>query len=106
MPVLVDTRLALIEQPFAMGEEAELEGLHSPIRLAADESVQGIADLPGLVGRFNVVNIKLDKLGGLTEGFAMARRYAAWPWRNGWQYGRHIARHGAGNSPWSNLRYR
>jgi L-alanine-DL-glutamate epimerase-like enolase superfamily enzyme len=33
-----------------------------------------LADLPGLVGRFNVVNIKLDKCGGLTEGLAMARQ--------------------------------
>lgn len=76
MPVLVETRVALIEQPFAIGQEAELEGLHSPIQVAADESVQGIADLPGLVGRFNVVNIKLDKCGGLTEGLAMARAAA------------------------------
>ena len=76
MPVLVETRVALIEQPFAIGQEAQLEGLDSPIQLAADESVQGIADLAGLVGRFNVVNIKLDKCGGLTEGLAMARAAA------------------------------
>ncbi len=50
-----------------------MDGFRSPIPLAADESVQSLADLPGLVGRFNVVNIKLDKCGGLTEGLAMAR---------------------------------
>ena len=49
------------------GREADLEGFDSPIPLAADESVQGLADVAGLVGRFNVVNIKLDKCGGLTE---------------------------------------
>jgi len=43
------------------------------IPIAADESVQSLADIPGLVGRFRVVNIKLDKAGGLTEGLKMAR---------------------------------
>ena len=73
MPVLVEARVELIEQPFKIGREAQLDGLSSPIPLAADESVQGLADLPALVGRFNVVNIKLDKCGGLTEALAMAR---------------------------------
>jgi L-Ala-D/L-Glu epimerase len=50
-----------------------VDGLHSPIPLAADESVQTLEELPSLVGRFNVVNIKLDKCGGLTAGLAMAR---------------------------------
>lgn len=73
MPVLVDTRVALVEQPFRIGEEALLDGYNSPIPIAADESVQDLGDIPSLVGRFNVVNIKLDKCGGLTEGLAMAR---------------------------------
>ena len=73
MPVLVEARVELIEQPFKICEDAQLDGLNSPIPLAADESVQGLADIQGLVGRFNVVNIKLDKCGGLTEALAMAR---------------------------------
>ncbi|WP_129780122.1 dipeptide epimerase [Peristeroidobacter soli] len=73
MPTLVAARVALIEQPFRIGEEALLDGFAAPIPIAADESVQGLADIPSLVGRFNVVNIKLDKCGGLTEGLAMAR---------------------------------
>jgi L-alanine-DL-glutamate epimerase-like enolase superfamily enzyme len=73
MPVLLEARVALIEQPFPIGQEALLEGFQSPIPIAADESVQCLADIPSLVGRFNVVNIKLDKCGGLTEGLAMAR---------------------------------
>jgi len=73
MPVLVETGVKLIEQPFKIGEEAQLDGFQSPIPLAADESVQGLRDVPGLAGRFNVVNIKLDKCGGLTEALAMAR---------------------------------
>jgi len=74
MPVLVDARVGLIEQPFPIGREADLEGLRSPIPIAADESAQDLKDVTGLVGRFDVVNIKLDKSGGLTEGLAMARQ--------------------------------
>jgi L-alanine-DL-glutamate epimerase-like enolase superfamily enzyme len=73
MPTLINARVALIEQPFPMGKESLLDGFQSPIPIAADESVQSHADLPELVGRFNVVNIKLDKCGGLTEGLAMIR---------------------------------
>lgn len=73
MPVLMEARVALIEQPFPIGQEALLDGLQSPIPIAADESVQSLSDIPALAGRFNVVNIKLDKCGGLTEGLAMAR---------------------------------
>lgn len=63
----------LLEQPLARGREADLEGFESAIPIAADESALSLADLPGLVGRFQVVNIKLDKCGGLTEGLAIAR---------------------------------
>jgi L-alanine-DL-glutamate epimerase-like enolase superfamily enzyme len=74
MPVLQEARVALIEQPFPIGQESLLDGLQSPIPIAADESVQTLADVPGLAGRVQVINIKLDKCGGLTEGLAMARR--------------------------------
>jgi L-alanine-DL-glutamate epimerase-like enolase superfamily enzyme len=73
LPTLTETNVALIEQPFPIGQEALLDGFQSPIPIAADESAQNLADVAGLVGRFNVVNIKLDKCGGLTEGLAMAR---------------------------------
>lgn len=73
MPLLTDMRVSLIEQPFPVGQEVLLDGFQSPIPIAADESVQSSADIPGLVGRFSVVNIKLDKCGGLSEGLAMAR---------------------------------
>jgi L-Ala-D/L-Glu epimerase len=74
MPVFVEARVKLIEQPFKIGQEAQLDGFKSPIPIAADESAQGLTDVRGLVGRFSVVNIKLDKCGGLTEGLAMARK--------------------------------
>jgi L-alanine-DL-glutamate epimerase-like enolase superfamily enzyme len=69
---LADARVDLLEQPLARGHEAELETFASPVPLAADESALSLVDVPGLVGRFQVVNIKLDKCGGLTEGLAMA----------------------------------
>jgi L-alanine-DL-glutamate epimerase-like enolase superfamily enzyme len=73
MPTLTDARVALIEQPFPTGQESLLDGFGTPIPIAADESVQCLSDIAGLVGRFDVINIKLDKCGGLTEGLAMAR---------------------------------
>jgi L-alanine-DL-glutamate epimerase-like enolase superfamily enzyme len=71
MADLVACQVKLVEQPFARGRESELDGLRCPIPVAADESVQGIADIEPLVGRFDIINIKLDKCGGLTEGLAM-----------------------------------
>ena len=72
VPVLEDAGVLLLEQPLPRGNDAELEGLHCPAPLAADESVQGLAEVAALVGRFDVVNIKLDKCGGLTEALLMA----------------------------------
>ncbi len=51
-----------------------MDGLESPIPVAADESAQTADDLPNIVNRANIVNIKLDKCGGLTAAFAMASR--------------------------------
>ncbi len=74
LPMLVGAQVALVEQPFPVGRETELDGLSSPIRIVADESVQDRNDIDRLAGRFNVVNIKLDKCGGLTEALAMAEQ--------------------------------
>jgi L-Ala-D/L-Glu epimerase len=76
LPVLVDAGVQLIEQPFRIGDESLLQGARYPIPIAADESVQSLADVPKLPGRFDVMNIKLDKCGGLTEALAMAREAA------------------------------
>ena len=65
-------RVSLLEQPLKRGSEAELDGLSSSIPIAGDESLLSLADLSSAPGRFDVVNIKLDKCGGLTEGLAMA----------------------------------
>jgi L-alanine-DL-glutamate epimerase-like enolase superfamily enzyme len=74
LPVLVAHRVAQLEQPLARGREADLDGLARPLPFVADESALVLADTDGLVGRFDVVNVKLDKCGGLTEGLAIARR--------------------------------
>lgn len=71
MPVFLETEISLIEQPVKVGHEAELEGLDTAIPLAADESVQGLTDIEKARGRFDIVNIKLDKCGGLTEALMM-----------------------------------
>ena len=64
--------VSLLEQPLKRGCEADLDGFVSPIPIAGDESLLCLADVAGAVGRFDVVNIKLDKCGGLTEGLLMA----------------------------------
>jgi len=64
-------QVSLIEQPLRRGREADLSGYYSEIPLAADESVLSLADIPNIEGRFDIINIKLDKCGGLTEALAM-----------------------------------
>jgi L-Ala-D/L-Glu epimerase len=64
-------QVSLIEQPLRRGREADLSGYHSEIPIAADESVLSLADIPNIEGRFDIINIKLDKCGGLTEALEM-----------------------------------
>jgi len=68
---LLELGVELIEQPLPRGADAALEGLRTPVPLAADESCTDRASLPALAGRYAYVNIKLDKCGGLTEALAM-----------------------------------
>ena len=71
LPELQAQGVELIEQPVERGHDAQLDGLASPIPLAADESCVDRGSLPALVGRYEYVNIKLDKTGGLTEALVM-----------------------------------
>lgn len=73
MPVLVEADVQLIEQPFPRNRDSWLDGLQSPIRIASDESIHKASDVAGAAGRFDVINIKLDKCGGLTEALDMVR---------------------------------
>ena len=65
-PVLAEARVDLVEQPLPADADAALQGFESVSRLCADESCHVATDLPRLRGRYQVVNIKLDKTGGLT----------------------------------------
>ncbi len=72
LPQLAQAGVELVEQPLACGSDALLDGLQSPIPLAADESCTDRHSLAALQGRYQFINIKLDKCGGLTEALAMA----------------------------------
>ncbi|BDU17454.1 dipeptide epimerase [Lysobacter auxotrophicus] len=74
LPVLVDEGVSLLEQPCRRGFEGELEGVDRTVPIAADESILDLDELEERAHWFDVVNIKLDKCGGLTEGLMMARR--------------------------------
>jgi L-alanine-DL-glutamate epimerase-like enolase superfamily enzyme len=64
--------VVVLEQPIPVGAEATLDHYECPIALAADELIGTAADLPKAAGRFDLVNIKLDKTGGLTEALSLA----------------------------------
>ena len=62
----------MVEQPLALDNDETLRGYESPIPLCADESCDSRADLERLAGLYDIINIKLDKTGGLTEAVALA----------------------------------
>ncbi|TBR37010.1 MULTISPECIES: dipeptide epimerase [Dyella] len=74
LPAFVEARVAVVEQPFPVGKEDWLDGLDCPIPIALDESIQDHRDLGLAVGRAQVINIKLDKCGGLTEALILAHK--------------------------------
>lgn len=65
--------VALIEQPLPADADAALLDFRSPVPICADESCQTSQSLPALAGKYQYVNIKLDKTGGLTEALKLAR---------------------------------
>lgn len=74
LPQLADLRVALIEQPIPAAEDDALEGLDPLVPICADEAAHTSADLERAARRYQAVNIKLDKAGGLTEALIMRRR--------------------------------
>lgn len=66
-PVFVEAGVTLIEQPLRAGQDHDLRQSHAPLPLCADESFHASDDLAVVASRYAVVNIKLDKCGGLTE---------------------------------------
>lgn len=70
-PQLRRLGVAMIEQPFPAGDDEVLAELERPVPVCADESCHDRRSLSALVGRYDMVNIKLDKTGGLTEALAL-----------------------------------
>ncbi len=70
-PHLVRLGVALVEQPLPAGQDDALIGMDRPVPVCADESCHDRASLPNLKGKYDVINIKLDKTGGLTEALKL-----------------------------------
>ncbi|TDE36222.1 N-acetyl-D-Glu racemase DgcA [Antarcticimicrobium sediminis] len=70
-PHLIRLGVGLVEQPLPAGEDDALIGMERPVPVCADESCHDRASLPALKGKYDVINIKLDKTGGLTEALAL-----------------------------------
>jgi L-alanine-DL-glutamate epimerase-like enolase superfamily enzyme len=90
-PDLVALGVELVEQPLPAGRDDALAEMARPLPVCADESCHDRASLAGLAGKYDVVNIKLDKTGGLTEALALrdaaraaTRRWRCWP-GSGWR---------------------
>jgi L-alanine-DL-glutamate epimerase-like enolase superfamily enzyme len=72
-PAFADLGVQMIEQPLPRGADAALEGYRSPVPLGADESCLHLGELSEAARRYQMINIKLDKTGGLTHGIELAR---------------------------------
>ena len=68
-----DVGVELVEQPLPAGEDEALRGIARAVTVCADESAHGLDTLDQLVGKYDAINIKLDKTGGLTPAIALAR---------------------------------
>ncbi len=66
-PHLIRLGVEMVEQPLPAGQDGMLAEMARPLPVCADESAHDAASLPGLAGRYDGVNLKLDKTGGLTE---------------------------------------
>lgn len=71
-PALRDLGVAMIEQPLPRGSDAELEDYDAPVTLCADESCLDTSEFEAAARRYRMINIKLDKTGGLTEALQLA----------------------------------
>ena len=77
MPRLVEFSVAMIEQPLPRGADKDLAGCESPIPLGADESCLTLEEYFSIKDYYQVINIKLDKTGGLTEALRLAEQAKA-----------------------------
>jgi L-alanine-DL-glutamate epimerase-like enolase superfamily enzyme len=72
-PALAKLGVEMIEQPLRTSVDAELQGYRSPVPLCADEACMDLSSLPRIVGRYQMVNVKLDKTGGFTEALQLVK---------------------------------
>ncbi len=70
-PVILDLGVEMVEQPLPANDDAALAGIDRPLPVCADEACHDTSTLPGLSGKYDMINIKLDKTGGLTEALAL-----------------------------------
>jgi L-alanine-DL-glutamate epimerase-like enolase superfamily enzyme len=70
-PELLSLGVAMVEQPLPAGDDEALRGMERPLPVCADEACHDRASLPALRGKYDMINIKLDKTGGLTEALAL-----------------------------------
>ncbi|NIM52252.1 MAG: L-Ala-D/L-Glu epimerase [Gemmatimonadales bacterium] len=70
-PVLAELGVEMLEQPLAAGQDTALSETDHPIPVCADEACHTSHDVPALADRYDLVNVKLDKTGGLTEAIAL-----------------------------------
>ncbi len=70
-PVMLELGVTMVEQPLPSQQDDELLGRTRPLTVCADESCHDVASLAGLSGKYDMINIKLDKAGGLTEALAL-----------------------------------
>ncbi len=73
LPLMQELRVDMIEQPLPAGADEHLANIDRTVPICADESCQSSSDVSQLVGRYGMINIKLDKCGGLTEGLRLAK---------------------------------
>ncbi|OLO09100.1 dipeptide epimerase [Salinicola sp. MH3R3-1] len=76
-PTLLALGIRMVEQPLPAGDDAPLAEIERPLPVCADESCHDRRSLPNLVGRYDMINIKLDKTGGLTEALALKQEALA-----------------------------
>ncbi|WP_210766299.1 N-acetyl-D-Glu racemase DgcA [Salinicola sp. MIT1003] len=70
-PTLVSLGISMVEQPLPAGQDAPLAEIERPLPVCADEACHDRSSLASLMGRYDMINIKLDKTGGLTEALAL-----------------------------------
>lgn len=73
LPRCQELGISMIEQPLPRGSDDALDGLVSPVQLAADESCLDTSEFEAASSRYDIINIKLDKTGGLTEALRLAK---------------------------------